>query len=68
MTTDDTMWQRLVEIMAAPDPPDLPPRGHRLTQEGKPERFALVSKYACAFDQHLLTAMDDRRVPRPRLS
>ncbi len=43
----------LFELLELPDPPDMH-RGHVRTQDGKPERYALVPQLIRAYTQHVV--------------
>lgn len=44
--------EALMQLMAKPDPQDLPPRGHYVTQEGSPRRFELLSWLPNVYTQY----------------
>jgi len=50
--------QALVELLALPDTPDLR-RGHHLTVEGRPNRYAVIAELASAFIQRHKVEQDE---------
>lgn len=51
----------IVELMALPDPRDLH-RGHSVTAEGHPERYALIPELCCAGVTYQVVQRDNERL------
>lgn len=51
----------IAKLLDQPDPPELR-RGHRLRVEGKPERFALLTRLAAMYVHARLLAREERRI------
>jgi len=59
MTTDRA--SALLELLALPDPPDLP-RRHVRVLDGKPERFDLLVHQASVYRAHQLIERENERM------
>jgi hypothetical protein len=55
--------QALVELMSLPDTPDLH-RGHRLTVEGREDRYQILTYLAASFVQSKLVELSEREAWR----
>ncbi len=54
------LLDELSEHLAALDPPDLPARSHRLTQEGDPDRFEMLAWLPMSYAAHVRLERDER--------
>lgn len=58
--SDTDRRQALVDLLSLPDSPDLH-RGHRLTVEGRSDRYQLLPYLAASFVQAKLVELCERR-------
>ena len=66
MTENDAA--ELAEHLASPDPPEMPPRGHRVTQAGDPRRFELLAIQPNVYTALVRQEHEEGYGRRPRLS
>jgi hypothetical protein len=59
MQPDIERRQAIIDLLAKPDSPDIH-RGHRLTIEGRSDRYSLVRELAAVFVQTKLLEMHER--------
>jgi hypothetical protein len=59
MESDMIRRQAIAELLAIPDTPDLR-RGHRITVEGRPDRYRQISYLASVFIHTKLVALHER--------
>lgn len=52
--------QAIAELLAQPDPPELH-RGHRLSVQGKADRFSVAQILAAAYVQRRMLELQERR-------
>ena len=52
MIVDAERQAAILELMAMPDPPDLEPRTHSVTVEGRADRFAVINRLAAVYVAH----------------
>jgi hypothetical protein len=57
--SDNDRRQALVDLMSIPDSPDLH-RGHRITVEGRADRYQLLPYLAASFVQSKLIELGER--------
>lgn len=60
--------QAITELLALPDPPEMPWRGFHPTCEGDPEVEAIKGYLRRCYEQHSLTAIESGDVQAPRLN
>lgn len=51
----------LVELMALPDPQELSHRSHKVTQEGKPQRFEMLAWLPAVYVNQRRQDLEDQR-------